>query len=80
MSIMMKLTYNESLFLKVSKHELPIDGVRLGMNFVLRSDKLSHMQNKAYTFIYLQTSYTVITTKRWRKFRFILCTEKRQTF
>ena len=43
MSIIMKTTYNESFCLKVSKHELPIDGVRLGMNYVLRSDKLSHM-------------------------------------
>ena len=43
MSIIMKTTYNESFCLKVSKHELPIDGVSLGMNYVLRRDKLSHM-------------------------------------
>ena len=39
----MKTTFNQSFFLKVSKQELPIDGVSLGMYYVLRGDKLSHM-------------------------------------
>ena len=44
----MKTTYIESFFLKVSKYELPIDGVSLGMNYALRRDKLSNVDQNMY--------------------------------
>ena len=43
MFIIMKTTYNKSLFFKVSKHELPVDGVNLGMY---------HVHKKRQTFSY----------------------------
>ena len=57
----MKITYNESFFLKVSKQELPIDGISIVMYHLLRRGKLFYIYNKVVVFISKQVKQQFIS-------------------